>query len=55
MEVPPSLPEIDTILVGTFLTPSAQRALAAEGFLGNFAELYGLGDAYLNKKSGAED
>ena len=54
MEVPPSLPEIDTILVGTFLTPSAQKALAAEGFLGNFAESYGLGDAYLNKKFGAE-
>ena len=38
-----------------FFTPLRQKVPAAEDFSGNFAELYGLGDAYLNKKSGAED
>ena len=38
-----------------FFTPLRQKVPAAEDFSGNFAELYGLGDVYLNKKSGAED
>ena len=52
---PPSLPVFDTKLVGSFFTPSGQKVPVARGFPGDFAELYGLGDAYLNKKSGAED
>ena len=50
---PPSLPGFDTILVGTFFTPSGRKALAPEGFSGNFAELYGSDNASLYRRSGA--
>ena len=52
--VPDSLLGFDTILVGTFFTPSGLEALVPEGFPGYFAELYGSNDAALYRKSGAD-
>ena len=51
---PPSLPVFDTKLVGSFFTPSGQKAPVARGFSGDFAELYGSNDAALYRKSGAD-
>ena len=51
---PPSLPVFDTKLVGSFFTPSGQKAPVARGFSGDFAELYGSNDAALYRKSGTD-
>ena len=51
---PPSLPVFDTKLVGSFFTPSGQKAPVARGFSGDFAESYDSGSASLYQKSGAD-
>ena len=51
---PPFLLGFDTILVGTFFTPSGQKAPVTRGFPGDFAELYGSDGASLYQKSGAD-
>ena len=51
---PPSLPVFDTKLVGSFFTPSGQKAPVTRGFPGDFAELYGSDNASLYRRSGAD-
>ena len=51
---PPSLPVFDTKLVGSYFTPSGQKAPVVRGFPGDFAELYGSDNASLYRRSGAD-
>lgn len=54
MEVPPSLPEIDTILVGSFFTPPSLKAPDTRAFPGNFAKWYASQGAFRHKEIGAD-